>query len=83
MESLWNGERLTGMPAGAVEYEHHLLVLTRSYRLREMLQGQGKDIGRDGGQEQPVGTSVRLDEQRHRRRATGSDAAPPRLDVAR
>lgn len=55
VQTFWNGERLTGMPAGAVEHQHNLLVSARSYGLREMLQGQGKDVGIDGGQEQPLG----------------------------
>jgi len=55
MESFRNGEGFTGMPSGAVEHQHNLLLLTRSYGVREMLQGQGKDFGIDSGKEQPLG----------------------------
>lgn len=54
MKSFRNGERLTGMPSGAVEHEHDLLVFARPYSLSEMLQGQGKDFSIHRGQEQPL-----------------------------
>ena len=57
MKSFRNSERLTGMPAGAAEYQHNLLVSARSDGLSEMLQSQGKDVGIHGGQEQPVSIS--------------------------
>ena len=57
IKSFMNGERLAGMPSGAVEYQHNLLVFVRSHGLSEMLQGHGKDVGIHGWQEQPLGIS--------------------------
>jgi len=57
VESFRYGEGLAGMPSGAVEHQHNLLVFVSSHGLSELLQGQGKDFGIHGGQEQPVGMS--------------------------
>ena len=82
MQPLRNGEHLAGMGPGTVEDKHDLLLLTRPYCLREVLQGQGKDVSRDGGQEQPLGTSCCWMDKGIDVEPTFSDAAPPQLDVA-
>ncbi len=57
MEPLRNSERLAGMPSGAVEHQHNLLLFARSNCLSEVLQCQRKDFGVHGRQEQPLGVS--------------------------
>ena len=59
VKSFRDAERLAGMPAGAIEHQHNVFLFASSYSLGEMLQGQGKDVGIHGGQEQPLGVSGR------------------------